>query len=230
MGYQNIGPNYWKGEDGRLALIAGTQKLTDRLGRAVQGAGQVGALSRRRLRGADLSRQPEPVHPRPRRDLPGRLLGDRRASTAQAQVQDGRLPAAGGEGRRHLLHLRPCRHRAGHERGKPRTRRRRRRSSNGWPRPSSPTLYANALPGFFSAVEPQGDAEGPAGPGVPDLARQVQVDDPLDLPDPLARHAEPGERDLGRVGQRHQRHRHAGGRGASKLQEGLDKWYKPPTQ
>ena len=29
MAYQNIGPNYWKGEEGRLALIAGEQKLTD---------------------------------------------------------------------------------------------------------------------------------------------------------------------------------------------------------
>jgi raffinose/stachyose/melibiose transport system substrate-binding protein len=29
MGYQNIGPNFWKGEEGRLALIAGEQKLTD---------------------------------------------------------------------------------------------------------------------------------------------------------------------------------------------------------
>lgn len=29
MGYQNIGPNYWKGEEGRKALIEGTQKLTD---------------------------------------------------------------------------------------------------------------------------------------------------------------------------------------------------------
>jgi raffinose/stachyose/melibiose transport system substrate-binding protein len=29
MGYNNIGPNFWKGEEGRLALIAGTQKLTD---------------------------------------------------------------------------------------------------------------------------------------------------------------------------------------------------------
>ncbi|SFB72666.1 ABC transporter substrate-binding protein [Tropicimonas isoalkanivorans] len=29
MGYQNIGPNYWKGEEGRQALIAGEQKLTD---------------------------------------------------------------------------------------------------------------------------------------------------------------------------------------------------------
>jgi len=29
MGYNNIGPNYWHGEEGRLALIAGKQKLTD---------------------------------------------------------------------------------------------------------------------------------------------------------------------------------------------------------
>ena len=30
MGYQNIGPNYWKGEEGRAALIKGEQKLTDK--------------------------------------------------------------------------------------------------------------------------------------------------------------------------------------------------------
>ena len=29
MGYQNIGPNYWKGEEGRLALIDGSQSLAD---------------------------------------------------------------------------------------------------------------------------------------------------------------------------------------------------------
>lgn len=29
MGYQNIGPNYWHGEEGRKALIAGKEKLTD---------------------------------------------------------------------------------------------------------------------------------------------------------------------------------------------------------
>ena len=29
MGYQNIGPTYWKGEEGRKALIEGSQKLTD---------------------------------------------------------------------------------------------------------------------------------------------------------------------------------------------------------
>jgi raffinose/stachyose/melibiose transport system substrate-binding protein len=29
MGFQNIGPNYWKGEEGRNALIDGTEKFTD---------------------------------------------------------------------------------------------------------------------------------------------------------------------------------------------------------
>jgi raffinose/stachyose/melibiose transport system substrate-binding protein len=29
MGFQNIGPNYWKGEEGRLALLRGEQKFTD---------------------------------------------------------------------------------------------------------------------------------------------------------------------------------------------------------
>ena len=29
MGFQNIGPDYWKGEEGRQALIKGTQKYTD---------------------------------------------------------------------------------------------------------------------------------------------------------------------------------------------------------
>jgi raffinose/stachyose/melibiose transport system substrate-binding protein len=29
VGYQNIGPTYWKGEEGRLGLVAGKQKLTD---------------------------------------------------------------------------------------------------------------------------------------------------------------------------------------------------------
>jgi raffinose/stachyose/melibiose transport system substrate-binding protein len=30
MGFQNIGPNFWMGEDGRAALIKGTAKLTDK--------------------------------------------------------------------------------------------------------------------------------------------------------------------------------------------------------
>ena len=63
-------------------------------------ARQVEGLPRRRLRGADLSRQPEPLHPRPRRDLPGRLLGDRAVPRPdRGRLRDGRLPAAGARTR-----------------------------------------------------------------------------------------------------------------------------------
>ena len=29
LGFQNIGPNYWKGEDGRLALIGGQERFNN---------------------------------------------------------------------------------------------------------------------------------------------------------------------------------------------------------
>ena len=35
LGYQNIGPNYWKGEDGRIALIDGKARFTDAAYRGV---------------------------------------------------------------------------------------------------------------------------------------------------------------------------------------------------
>ncbi len=76
--------------------------------------------------------------------------------------------------------------------------------------PEFASIYANALPGFFSLSSTPVKMEDPLAQEFVSLAREVQADHPLDLPDPVARHAEPGERDLGRVGQRHQRHRHAG--------------------
>ena len=75
--------------------------------------------------------------------------------------------------------------------------------------PEFAQLYANALPGFFSLQSQPIEVKDPLATGVRLLARALQVDDPLDLPDPVARHAEPRERDLGRIGQRDQRHRHA---------------------
>ena len=45
MGFQNIGPNYWKGEEGRKKLIDGTGKLTDpEYVEHLRSTGQVGAL------------------------------------------------------------------------------------------------------------------------------------------------------------------------------------------
>jgi raffinose/stachyose/melibiose transport system substrate-binding protein len=47
MGFQNIGPNYWHGEEGRLGLIQGTVGYNE--------DGQVGTLPAGRLPGADVS-------------------------------------------------------------------------------------------------------------------------------------------------------------------------------
>ena len=77
--------------------------------------------------------------------------------------------------------------------------------------PEFAAIYANALPGFFSLSSTPVKMEDPLAQEFVVLAREVQVDDPLDLPDPVARHAEPRERDLGGIGQRDQRHRDARG-------------------
>ena len=58
------------------------------------------------------------------------------------------------------------------------------------------------------------------------LAREVQLDHPLDLPDPVARHAEPRERDLGRVANVI-RGTETPEAAAQRLQDGLASWYKP---
>ncbi len=56
MGFQNIGPNYWKGEEGRKALIAGTAEVHRQAVHRHLGAdGQVVALPGRRLSGAEVS-------------------------------------------------------------------------------------------------------------------------------------------------------------------------------
>jgi raffinose/stachyose/melibiose transport system substrate-binding protein len=75
MGFQNIGPNFWKGEAGRLGLLA------------VHG---------RRLPGPDLSGQSESLHPGQGCHLPGRLVGHQPLQHP-GRVRDGRLrPAAAG--------------------------------------------------------------------------------------------------------------------------------------
>ena len=111
MGYQNIGPNYWKGEEGRLALIKGEQKLTD-----PQWVEPFATLAKwKPYLGDGFEAQTYPdsqnLFTLGRAAIyPGRLVGNLGVQHP-GPVQDGRLPAAGAEGRRHLLHLRPHRHR-----------------------------------------------------------------------------------------------------------------------
>ena len=93
MGYQNIGPNYWKGEEGRLALIKGEQKLTDAaLGRALRRRSPSGrtisaTASRRRPipTARTCSRSAAPRSTRPAR-------GRSRCSTPQVEFEMGAFP------------------------------------------------------------------------------------------------------------------------------------------
>ena len=117
MGFQNIGPNYWKGEDGRAESDRRQGEVhRPAICRGVQGTRQLGALSGRRLPGADLSGQPEPVLARQGARSIRRLVGHLDLPRP-GEVRDGRLPAAAAGRRDGLLHLRPHRHRDGRQRG-----------------------------------------------------------------------------------------------------------------
>ena len=92
MGYQVIGPNYWHGEEGRKALIAGKEKLTDPewvepFKQLAKWAPYMGDG----YKAQSYPDSPEHVHARPRRHLPGRFVGDR-AVRQPGAVPDGRFP------------------------------------------------------------------------------------------------------------------------------------------
>ncbi len=80
-------------------------------------------------------------------------------------------------------------------------------------------LYANALPGFFPLTQEPVEIKDPGGANLRRLAQELREHDPELLPDPLARHAEPRERALG--GQRQCAERHAdAGSGCGAAAEG----------
>ncbi len=113
MGYQNIGPNYWGGEDGRLALIGGKQKLTDAaLGRSLQDSGRWGRIiSAMALRHRPIRTARHPLHTWPRGGLSGRILGDfRLPRQCEGSKWASFIPPV-RKARRPMLHLGPCRHR-----------------------------------------------------------------------------------------------------------------------
>ncbi len=105
MGYQNIGPNYWHGEEGRLALIAGKEKLTDpnglSLSRCLPSGRPIWAMATRR--------RPMPIAKTSSRSAAPRSIRLARGKSGlqgSVSVRDRRVPAAGQEGGRYLLRLR----------------------------------------------------------------------------------------------------------------------------
>lgn len=115
MGYNNIGPNYWKGEEGRLALIAGEQSLTD-----PQWVAPYATLARwGDYLGAGYEAQTYPdsqniftlgraaIYPAGSWEISG--------FNAQADFEMGRIQAPGPKCGRHVLHLGSHRYRDWHE-------------------------------------------------------------------------------------------------------------------
>ena len=214
MGFQNIGPNYWKGEEGRKALIAGTAEVhRPALCRDLRGARNLGALYGRRLPGAEISRQRRTSSPsaRPRSIRPAR--GTSPIFSKQADFEFGAFPppvAKAGDtcyisdhtdiAHRHQRQVEE--RRSGQDLpvlgGLARIRRR-----------STPTR----CPASSRSPTRKSTSRTRSRHEFVELARHLQVYDPQLLPDPVARHAEPRERALERDRPGDERHHEAGGRG-----------------
>ena len=152
MGFQNIGPNYWHGEDGRKALIAGKAKFTDKpYVETWTRAGDAG----RPISATAIKAQKYPdsqnLFTLGRAAIYPAGSWDIARVPQQARVRDGRLPAAGPEGGRPVLHQRPHRHRHGHERASRRTPTPPRRSSTWVASPEFATLYSQLAAGLLHA-------------------------------------------------------------------------------
>ena len=148
MGFQNIGPNYWKGETGRAGADR-RQGEVHRSGicRGVQGARDLGALHGLRLSGAEISRQPEPVLARQGGDLSRRLVGHLDLPRAGA-VPDGRVPAAAA-GRRHGCYISDHTDIGMGLNSASKNKDDAKKFLEWLTTPEFADLYANALPGFF---------------------------------------------------------------------------------
>jgi raffinose/stachyose/melibiose transport system substrate-binding protein len=114
MGYNNIGPNYWKGEEGRLAPDQGRAEADRSEGwvRPLRRTGQVEGLSGRRVRGETYPDSQNlftlgraAIYPAGSWEISGfNTAGD---------FKMGAFPPPVAAARRHLLHQRPHRHRLG---------------------------------------------------------------------------------------------------------------------
>ena len=149
MGFQNIGPDYWKGETGRLALIAGKEKYSDPQYVAV--FKELASWAPYMGSGFEAQKYPDSQNLFSLGKAAIYPAGSWDISTFRkdAQFPIGAFPPPLPAGDDEVLHLRSYRHRHGRERGVEEQGGRAGNSSSGWRRPEFAELYANALPGFF---------------------------------------------------------------------------------
>ena len=148
MGFQNIGPDYWKGETGRHGSDRRQGEVhRPAICRGVQGARLLGALHGQRLPGAEISRQPEPVLARQGRDLSGRLVGHLDLPQGRA-VPDRRVPAAAAR-RRYDCYISDHTDIGMGVNAASKNKEDAKKFLEWLATPEFAELYANALPGFF---------------------------------------------------------------------------------
>ena len=95
--------------------------------------------------------------------------------------------------------------------------------------PEFATLYANALPGFFSLSSAKVEVKDPVAKTFVGWRETCESDDPQFLPDPLPRHAQSRERAV-ECAPQVINGTMTPSDGAKKLEDGLASWYPPPSK
>ena len=205
MGFQNIGPDYWHGETGRAALIAGKEKFTDPQYIAV--FKELASWAPYMGNGFQAQKYPDSqnlfslgkgaIYPAGSWDIS--------TFRGQAKFPMGvfKPPLPAGEKDCYISdHVDIGMGVNSASKNKDDAK----KFLEWLTTPEFATLYANALPGFFPLSKDAGQDRRRSGGDLRVLAQGVQVDDPQLLPDPVARHAQPGERIVERLGAGDQRH------------------------
>ena len=204
MGFQNIGPDYWQGETGRLALIAGKDKFTDPQYVAV--FKELASWAPYMGDGFQAQTYPDSqnlfslgkgaIYPAGSWDIS--------TFRAQAKFAMGAFPPPLPAGEKDCYisdHTDIAMGLNSASKNKDDAK----KFLEWLATPEFAALYANALPGFFPLSKDAGQDRRRSRRDDGRLAQGLQVDDPQLVPDPVARHAQSRERALERLGAGHQR-------------------------
>ena len=193
MGFQNIGPNYWKGEEGRKGLIAGTEKFTDPQYVAVWD--QLAKWAPYLPEGYEAQTYPDSQNLFTLGQAAIFPAGSWEISifNQQADFAMGAFPPPLPEGADTCYISDHTDIALGMNANTPNAEAA--KTFLTWVASSEfAELYSNTLPGFYSLSNEPVDGAGSVGRRVRLLAQRLRRDHSQLLPDSLARRAEPGER------------------------------------
>ena len=205
MGFQNIGVNYWKGEEGRKALIDGKQKFTDPA--YVKTFTELASWAPYLGKGYQAQKYPDTqnlfalgraaIFPAGSWDIPTfRQQADFEFDAFPPPLPDGAAKCYISDHTDIALGIN----------AKSKNTEAAKTFLTWVASPEFAEIYANALPGFFPLTKDKVEVKDPGRREVRRLARHLRELDPQLLPDPVPRHAEPRERALERERAGSQRH------------------------